>query len=107
MIHRRAPWIALVACLVAGGAIAPLAAPVPARAAERWDARGVIERFGPERKSVSIAHEAIPGYMGAMTMSFEPRDPEQLARFAIGDRVSFTFTDTDDGRRVIESIAKR
>ncbi|MBL8943333.1 MAG: copper-binding protein [Myxococcales bacterium] len=56
---------------------------------------------------MSIAHEAIPGYMGAMTMSFEPKNTEQLARFAIGDRVSFTFTDTDDGRRVIESITKR
>jgi Cu(I)/Ag(I) efflux system protein CusF len=107
MLRRRASLVVLLACLGAGAAIAPLFASAPAQAAEHWDARGVIERFGPERKSVSIAHEAIPGYMGAMTMSFEPRDSDQLARFAIGDRVSFTFTDTDDGRRVIESIAKR
>lgn len=104
---RRAPLVVLLACLGAGAAIAPLSVPVPAQAAERWEARGVIERFGAERKSVSIAHEAIPGYMGAMTMSFEAKNTEQLARFAIGDRVSFTFTDTDDGRRVIESITKR
>lgn len=104
MLRRRAALVVLLACLGSGAAIAGSA---PAQAAERWDARGVIERFGPERKSVSIAHEAIPGYMGAMTMSFEPRDPDQLARLAIGDRVSFTFTDTDDGRRVIESIEKR
>lgn len=71
-----------------------------------YDTRGVIKSFGPERSFVRITHEAIPGYMAAMTMPFEPKTPAQLAGLAVGDRVRFTFVETDDGRLVIRTIAK-
>jgi len=108
MVMRRPSILPLLACLGTAAVMAPSPASGAAHpTAESWLARGVIRAFGPDRKSISIAHEAIDGYMGAMTMSFEPRDAKLLAPFAVGDRVAFEFVDTDDGRRIIESITRR
>jgi Cu/Ag efflux protein CusF len=73
---------------------------------ETYSSRGVVKSFGADRKYVNIAHEKIPGYMEAMTMSFEPRTVDQLGSLAVGDRVAFTFTATEDGRRVLQSIQR-
>lgn len=72
-----------------------------------YHATGTIRSFGPGRAYVNIAHEEIPGYMGAMTMSFWPHRVEQLDGLAVGDRVEFEFTETDDARRVLAGIRKR
>ena len=45
--------------------------------------------------------------MGAMTMSFWPQRKEQLEGLAVGDRVAFEFTETEDARRVLTTIEKR
>ncbi len=76
-----------------------------ARAAERYTTRGTVRSFGKNRRYVNIAHEDIPGYMLAMTMSFEPSDPAQIAALVQGDRVELTFSD-DGQRRLIELIRK-
>jgi len=102
-----------VGCFVVLGALGGGAAAYVSRRAHTtidahaYDARGVVRSFGPQRAFVNIAHEDIPGYMKAMTMSFEPRTPTQLDGIAVGDAVVFRFTDTDDGRRLLDSIAKR
>jgi Cu/Ag efflux protein CusF len=85
-----------------------LLAPVIARAcgSETYSAKGVVRSFGPGRAYVNIAHEKIEGYMAAMTMSFEPRTSDQIAALKEGDRVSFAFTATEDGRRLINSLKK-
>lgn len=84
---------------------APKASPAATPAANAYQSRGTIKSFGPDRKLVNISHEAIPGYMAAMTMSFEPKDIAQFQGLGAGDKVSFTFSD-DAGRRVISAIAK-
>jgi Cu(I)/Ag(I) efflux system periplasmic protein CusF len=71
-----------------------------------YQTRGVVKSFGPDKKFVNIAHETIPGYMAAMTMSFEPGTPTQLDGIAAGDKVSFSFSSSDDGKRVITAIKK-
>jgi hypothetical protein len=45
---------------------------------------------------VRIKHEEIPGYMAAMTMSFEARDTNELAGLEAGDHVAFRMLVTDD-----------
>jgi Cu(I)/Ag(I) efflux system protein CusF len=72
-----------------------------------YRATGTIKAFGPARAYVNIAHEEIPGYMGAMTMSFWPQRAEQLDGLAAGDHVEFEFTETEDARRLLASIRKR
>ena len=97
-----------VACAFGVAGLVAAANPSVARAcgAETYAARGVVKSFGPERKFVNIAHEKIDGYMAAMTMSFEPRTADQLAGLNSGDKVSFSFTATDDGRRLLNSVKK-
>ena len=73
-------------------------------AAETYRARGVVKGFTEERKLVNIAHENIEGFMMAMTMTFEPRSAAQVAKLKVGDRVHFTFTVTDDGRRLLDQV---
>lgn len=99
----------LLAIAVCSSAFTLLKAP-DALAQERRDeshsTRGVIRSVTEDRRSVSIAHEAIPGFMGAMTMSFEAASPAQLSGLVAGDRVRFTFRVTSDGRRILTAIAK-
>lgn len=98
MVRRRPLLLGLTAIAGAG-----LSIPSSAAAAQ-WSSKGVIRKIADDRSSVAIAHEAIDGYMGAMTMSFEPRRTEQLHDLAVGDRVRFTFTETDEGRRLLDTI---
>ena len=101
----RGLLFALATVPVAAAALG--AHPTRASAAATYTSRGVVRGFAPERGLVFIAHEAIPGYMGAMVMSFEARAPAQLAGFTVGDHVTFSFTATDDGRRLLHAIARR
>lgn len=95
---------ALLAVVEACGANEPPAH--SPRAEQTYSTKGLIKSFGPDRKFVNIQHDDIPGYMNAMTMSFEPKSPEQLAGLSVNDRVVFTFISTDDGRRIISTISK-
>lgn len=86
--------------------LAALAFARGARAGASYDARGVIKSFGPGRAYVNIAHEAIPGFMPAMTMSFEPGSAgAALDGLTVGDAVAFSFTVEDD-RYVLTKIAR-
>ncbi len=103
-MKRRTFLRRLVASIVALGAW-------PAHSAraegERYTTRGTIKSFGKNRSYVSIAHEKIPGFMDAMTMAFKPRSAAQLAGFAVGDRVAFTFLVTAEGDHVLDLIVRQ
>jgi protein SCO1/2 len=58
--------------------------------------KGVVQEVLPERKKVSIAHENIPNYMSAMTMTFDVKDPRELAELQSGDEVSFRMIVTEN-----------
>jgi len=62
-----------------------------------YQVKGVIKELKPDGKTVEIKHEEVPGYMPAMTMPFEAKDPKELKGLQAGDAVSFrmTVTDTD------------
>ncbi len=49
--------------------------------------RGVVRSLAPESGRVLIRHEAIPNFMGAMTMPFKPEDPAILDSLHPGDTV--------------------
>ena len=52
-------------------------------------AKGVVIEVTPAEKKITIKHEAIPGYMGGMTMPFEVKDTNELSGLAAGDPISF------------------
>jgi protein SCO1 len=57
--------------------------------AESYDARGVVRQIADDRRRATIKHEAIPGYMGAMTMEFNVKDTDELAGISPLDEITF------------------
>lgn len=77
---------------------APTAPPViSVTSTQMFQVKGVVESVKAEAKTVRIRHDAIPGYMDAMTMPFEVRDTNELAGVNAGDSVTFRMfvTETD------------
>jgi len=80
-------------------------APAPAAGPKTYSVHGVVQSVAPDQRHATIKHDAIPGYMGAMTMEFPTREAGALNGIAAGDEVNFTLavTETDDW---IENIQK-
>lgn len=58
--------------------------------------RGQIVDLLPERRKVIVAHDEIPGYMQAMTMSFAVKDGEKFEELTPGDEISATLVVQED-----------
>lgn len=59
-----------------------------------FEARGVVKSLDSDGKTVVIQHEAVPGYMAAMTMPFVDRNPAELTGLQPGDSVAFRINVT-------------
>jgi protein SCO1/2 len=75
-----------------------------------FQVKGVVTALDPNKKSIEIRHEAVPGYMPAMTMPFSVKASEELAGLAPGQAVLFRLSVTDteawiDQIRRVESSA--
>jgi len=56
--------------------------------AKRYALKGVITAVDFSKPAITVSHEAIPGFMDAMTMSFPVRDdPKVVALLRPGDRI--------------------
>jgi protein SCO1/2 len=62
---------------------------------QMFDVKGVVKALRPNRKEIEIKHEAIPGYMPAMTMPFDVKDTNELTGLQINQPISFRLTVTD------------
>ena len=79
-----------------GGAQTPPAAPVEppqAQAAapaapQRYDLKGKIVSIDTAALRVTVDHEAIAGFMGAMTMAYPVKDAKELENLAAGQQVT-------------------
>jgi protein SCO1/2 len=71
----------------------------PAKAeVNTYPVKGVVKELLPGGASVKIRHEAIPGYMEAMTMPFDVKHTNELTKLKPGDVVKFNLVVTpDDG----------
>ncbi|MGA1238670.1 MAG: SCO family protein [Limisphaerales bacterium] len=67
---------------------------------------GTVHRVDLDQRSLVIAHEAIPGYMMAMTMPFEVRDTNEMVGVEVGDRLVFRMkvTQTDGWIEGLEKV---
>lgn len=54
-----------------------------------FQVQGTIRDINPAEKTVRVAHQEIPGFMPAMTMSLPVRDVTLLRNLASGDEVQF------------------
>jgi protein SCO1/2 len=62
--------------------------PAPATP-QTFAAKGIVKELEADGKTVVISHDAIPGYMPAMTMPFEARDTNDLRGLNPGDSITF------------------
>jgi protein SCO1/2 len=58
---------------------------------QRYPIKGKVVNVDKRGAAVTVAHEAIPGYMDAMTMPFKLKDPSLLDVMADGDRLQATL----------------
>lgn len=70
-----------------------LAQPADART---YEVKGVVLEILPDGKSARIRHEAIPGYMDAMTMPFRVPDAKDLSGVKPADIVTFRLNVTEE-----------
>ena len=113
-LARRAALLALAATLAAGcDAAHPSAAapgadrPLPAATRADYKLTGVVRRVDLDAGEVAIKHDAIPGYMGRMTMSFPYRDRELLADLRPGDEVEGTLRVWGDRSELVDLVVTR
>ncbi len=72
----------------------PAADPAPAKE-QTYSVRGEIKRLEADGRRIVVRHEAVPGYMEAMTMPFNVRNPGELKDLQAGDEISFRLHVTD------------
>jgi protein SCO1/2 len=65
-----------------------------------YAAHGLVQQISDDRRTITIQHDAIPGYMMGMTMEFSVRDTNDLAGIAAGDEINFTLEVTEQESRV-------
>jgi protein SCO1 len=58
--------------------------------------RGVVRETRTAKSQLIVKHEEIPGYMDAMTMPFQVRDPKILASVKPGDAITFQLHVTEE-----------
>jgi protein SCO1/2 len=72
------------------------ARPATAASARTFQVNGRVREITPAAKALTVAHEAIPNYMPAMTMPFEVKDVSVLNGLRAGDEIHFELSVTDD-----------
>lgn len=70
-----------------------------------YEFRGVVVAVDVGRRILEINHEAIPGFMPAMTMPYEVADASLLQGLSAGDRVRGTLR-VDSRGYIITSLVK-
>jgi protein SCO1 len=68
--------------------------------ASAYAARGLVLKVDPASSTLTVSHEAIPGYMDAMVMPFTARDPKDVADVRPGDRIAFRLNVGKDRTRI-------
>jgi protein SCO1 len=97
--------LAVALSLASCGRQAPAVGSPAATNLQVFAVRGIVRELDPANHRVRIEHEAIPGYMAQMTMTFEVKDTNELGGLLVGDGVSFRMLVTEEEGR-IDQVAK-
>jgi protein SCO1/2 len=88
---NRIILVRAVIILALASILPPACRPRAAGPEQRYPLKGTVVSVDKRGSTVTIAHEAIPGYMEAMTMPFKLKDERLLSDMADGDRVQATL----------------
>jgi protein SCO1/2 len=61
----------------------------------RYDTHGIVQGISPDRETIDIQHEDIPGFMPSMTMPFSVHDRKEISDLKLGEPISFRVTVTE------------
>ena len=83
-VRRLIPWLVLIA----------------SGCATTYQTRGLVLRVDPPSSTLTVSHDAIPGYMGAMVMPFAVRDRSALQTVHPGDVIEFRLRPKASGTEI-------
>ncbi|MEP6914547.1 MAG: copper-binding protein [Acidobacteriota bacterium] len=63
----------------------------------RYELKGKVVSIDKPAKRLTVDHEAIPGFMEAMTMAYPVRDDRVFDRLSPGERVTATLVSAHGG----------
>jgi protein SCO1/2 len=100
-LRAQLTWLNAMAAVFASLSAVVLAADPGGSASPKvttYLVRGAFMESRSDGRVAVVAHEAVRGYMDAMTMPFNVKNPEELARLHPGDQITFrlSVTDKDD-----------
>lgn len=95
--------LAFSACKPSASASKPAEAAVSAANEKRHPLTGEIVKADPERLTLLVKHDAIPGYMAAMTMEFSVTAGD-VANAREGQRIRAELVEREDGEFALEKI---
>lgn len=58
--------------------------------------RGEVTGLDAGGHVATIKHEAIPGFMGAMTMGYPVKDPAEFSKLSVGEPITATVYEKGD-----------
>ena len=73
---------------------------------KEYDVKGKVVAVNPDKPSVTLDHEDIPGLMNAMTMEFDVADRKLLEGIKAGDQIQGRLKKQASGN-VITQLEKR
>jgi len=97
----RRPGAGRLTVSAAAWLVCAILVPGRVQAADReYPVRGMVLEVGPDRRSIVVSHDDIPGFMSSMTMPFDVRADERLEAIVPGSLVDFTLVVGDAGAYV-------
>jgi len=93
--NRKAAAAAIVALTLLGcGTKANDAAKnAPAKA---YQLHGEVKSIDASGHTATIKHDSIPGFMNAMTMGYQVKDPDALSKLKVGESIDATLNVSDE-----------
>src|ERR1700710_2418365 len=82
-------FCALLLVVAAGCKPEPVKSKAGESSAKTYEAHGVVRQINSDRHTATIQHDAIPGFMSAMTMDFTVRATNELNGIAPDDEINF------------------
>ena len=85
--------MATILLLLVAGAACRREAPKSREPVRQFPLKGVIQKVDRARSEITVQHEAVSGFMDAMTMTFPVRDdPQVVGILAPGDKIEATLS---------------